>query len=66
MNPFVYDRLTAGQLHLLLGYGLLPWAFAALVRGLEEPGSGRTAAVAVWLAALTAVNLHLAACSRSW
>jgi hypothetical protein len=59
-NPFVYDRLISGQLHLLLGYGLLPWAFGVLVRALEEPTSRRTLAVALWLAVLTAVNLHVA------
>lgn len=60
VNPFVYDRLTAGQLHLLLGYGLLPWAFSALVRALDEPGPRRTGVIGLWLAALTAVSLHIA------
>jgi hypothetical protein len=31
VNPFVYDRLDTGQWYLLLGYALLPWAFAALL-----------------------------------
>ena len=31
VNPFVYDRLYTGQWYLLLGYALLPWAFAALL-----------------------------------
>ncbi|MFL5832177.1 MAG: hypothetical protein ACJ76X_19845 [Solirubrobacteraceae bacterium] len=33
VNPFVYERIWTGQLYLLLGYALLPWAFAAF-RGL--------------------------------
>jgi len=31
VNPFVYDRLYTGQWYLLLGYALLPWAFAAFL-----------------------------------
>jgi dolichol-phosphate mannosyltransferase len=31
INPFVYDRLYTGQWFLLLGYALLPWAFAAFL-----------------------------------
>jgi dolichol-phosphate mannosyltransferase len=31
VNPFVYDRLDSGQWFLLLGYALLPWAFAAFL-----------------------------------
>ena len=30
-NPFVYDRLYAGQWFVLLGYALLPWALAAFL-----------------------------------
>ena len=60
VNPFVYDRLTAGQLHLLLGYALLPWAFSSLVHALEEAGPGRAGVVGLWLGVLAAVSLHIA------
>ncbi len=36
INPFVYERIWTGQLSVVLGYALLPWAFAAfrqLLRG---------------------------------
>jgi hypothetical protein len=36
VNPWVYDRIWAGQLFVVLGYALLPWAFGAfrsLLRG---------------------------------
>ena len=36
VNPFVYDRIWTGQLFIVLGYALIPWAFRAfrsLVRG---------------------------------
>jgi hypothetical protein len=29
VNPFVYERIWTGQLYVLLGYALLPWAFGA-------------------------------------
>jgi len=48
VNPFVYDRLYTGEWYLLLGYALLPWAFAALLplaRG-EWRAAWRFAAVA--------------------
>lgn len=39
VNPWVYDRVWAGQLFVVLGYALLPWAFGAfraLLRGERE------------------------------
>lgn len=32
VNPFVYERIWTGQLYIVLGYALLPWAFAAFRR----------------------------------
>ena len=29
VNPFVYERIWTGQLYVVLGYAVLPWAFAA-------------------------------------
>lgn len=60
-NPFVYDRLYAGQWFVLLGYALLPWAFASFVRLLR---GGRPASA--WrfgaLGALTGIaSPHMAA-----
>ena len=37
VNPFVFDRLYAGQLGLLLGYALLPFAVTALLDAAQEP-----------------------------
>ncbi|HUZ52285.1 MAG TPA: hypothetical protein VMU94_07125, partial [Streptosporangiaceae bacterium] len=37
VNPFVFDRLYAGQLGLLLGYALLPFAATALLDAAQEP-----------------------------
>ncbi len=49
VNPFVYERIWTGQLFLILGYALLPWAFQAfrgLLRG-ERPSPWGFAALAL-------------------
>jgi hypothetical protein len=61
VNPFVYERLVAGQWFLLLGYALIPWAYGAF-RSLEDPRRR----LAPWtFALLTAVtgfaDAHMAA-----
>ncbi len=53
VNPFVYDRLGTGQWYLLLGYALLPWAFAALLPLAE----GRRSAAWRFAALATAVGV---------
>jgi hypothetical protein len=53
VNPFVYDRLVTGQWYLLLGYALLPWAFAALLPLAE----GRRSAAWRFAALATAVGV---------
>jgi hypothetical protein len=40
VNPFVYERIWSGQLYLVLGYALLPWAFGAF-RSLVRDRSAR-------------------------
>lgn len=59
-NPFVRDRYLAGHLYFLLDYALLPWALAPLHDALR--GKSRRAAplVALWLAGLAAVDIHVA------
>ena len=36
VNPFVYERLVAGQWFLLLGYALIPWAYGAFLSAVRE------------------------------
>jgi hypothetical protein len=58
VNPFVYDRLSTGQWYLLLGYAVLPWAFAALLPLAE----GRRSAAwrfAVWATAVGIASAHM-------
>ena len=63
-NPYVAERLLQGHWSLLVGYGALPWAAAAVIR-LRTGPSRRTdwAAAAFWiaLAGLTPTGLLLAA-----
>src|SRR3990172_9072845 len=60
VNPFVYDRYTAGQLYLLLAYALLPWAFGSLISAMDRGDRGPWISVALWIAALSAIDLHVA------
>lgn len=59
VNPFVYDRFFAGQLGLLAGYAILPWALGSLLRLPRAEGLSwlRTA---LWWAALVATSPHFA------
>jgi hypothetical protein len=57
-NPFVFDRLYAGQLGVLLGYALLPFAVDALLAAAREPH--RMGRAACWVAATVAMSVHFA------
>ncbi|MGO9559064.1 MAG: hypothetical protein ACLPQS_08930 [Acidimicrobiales bacterium] len=57
LNPFVFERLYAGQVAFLLGYALLPFAVAALRRA--STGEGALAA-GIWAAVLVALSAHYA------
>jgi hypothetical protein len=58
VNPFVYDRLMAGQWGVWLGYALLPW-FARSLLGLVLTPSGQAALrVGLWLTAMSIVSIH--------
>lgn len=61
LNPFVLDRLLAGQLYFLLAAALLVWALGPLFDWIEQPGRRTTGLVALGGAALGAVDLHVAA-----
>jgi hypothetical protein len=61
INPFTLDRMLAGHLFLLLAAALLPWALVPVLDALEGRGSRRgTLEVGVWLAALAAIDAHVA------
>ena len=56
VNPFVFDRLYAGQLGVLLGYALLPFAVAALLDAAQEPH--RVGRAACWAGATVMMSEH--------
>ena len=56
VNPFVFDRLYAGQLGVLLGYALLPFAVDALLDASQRPH--RVARAAGWSAATVMMSEH--------
>jgi len=62
VNPWVFNRIFAGQLALLFGYALLPWAVASALRATRSaPLRPRSiAAPALWWAILTALSPHFA------
>jgi hypothetical protein len=58
VNPFVFDRFYAGQLGLLLGYALLPFAVIALLDAAREPH--RVGRAACWAGATVMMSEHFA------
>ncbi len=59
VNPFVLNRIFAGQLTFLLGYALLPFALASAVRS-PSLKVMRWLVVPVWWGVLTALSPHFA------
>ncbi|MDA8391764.1 MAG: hypothetical protein M0Z87_02985 [Actinomycetota bacterium] len=59
VNPFVYDRFFAGQLGLMAGYAILPWAVASLLRLPGAKGLSWLRTALCW-AALVATSPHFA------
>lgn len=59
VNPFVFNRLYAGQVGVLLGYALLPLAVRAIVDSRRRGWRGAVP-VAVWVSALVACTVHYA------
>src|SRR6266567_106082 len=58
VNPFVFDRLYVGQLGVLLGYALLPFAVTALLDAAQEPH--RVGRAACWAGAAVMMSEHFA------
>jgi hypothetical protein len=58
VNPFVFDRFYAGQLGVLLGYALLPFAVTALLDAAQEPH--RMGRAACWAGATVMASVHFA------
>ena len=59
VNPFVYGRLQYGQLFLLAGYAVLPWATLRVRRLFEEQGPASAALAALGLGAIGVLSPHV-------
>ena len=59
VNPFVFQRLYAGHIALLLGYALLPLVVRSMVRAVDNRGVARLTPV-LWMALLTGMSPHFA------
>ncbi|NNN08332.1 MAG: hypothetical protein HKL85_03960 [Acidimicrobiaceae bacterium] len=57
VNPFVFNRIYAGHLLLLIGYALLPWAAVSALRAFSGH-RGRWITTALWWTVLTALSPH--------
>jgi len=65
INPFVFDRAWAGHLYLLLGYAVVPFAAASLIRAKPELQLGSRHRLgpltpALWMVLGAAISVHLA------
>src|SRR5258708_7210818 len=58
VNPFVFDRLYAGQLGVLLGYALLPFVVTALLDAAQQ--QYRVGRAACWAGATVIMSEHFA------
>lgn len=57
VNPFVYDRIYAGQLSLIFGYAILPFAVKSLLAQ-PEPSRTRWVKTGLWWIALITCAPH--------
>lgn len=61
VNPFVYDRLYAGQWFVTLGYALLPWGFAMFLRVLRQDEPLRPLRLALLATVIAGASLQMLA-----
>ena len=59
VNPFVFQRLYAGHIALLLGYALLPLVVRSMVHAFDNRGPARLTPV-LWMALVTGMSPHFA------
>lgn len=58
VNPFIFERVFAGHMGLLLGYALLPLAIRSALRALQDSASVAWLGAVLWWAVLTALSVH--------
>jgi len=58
INPFVYERVMAGQWNLLLGYSLLPFFVVAVLDFFNNPDKNNAIKLAVFTTVITSIVIH--------
>lgn len=58
INPFIYDRLMAGQYEVLLGYALLPWVVGSLLAFLDRPDTWGAVRLVFGILLISIVSIH--------
>lgn len=58
INPFTYSRFMAGQWMVLLGYALVPFFVATLLRLVAAPTRKTALQLTLWALAIITVSLH--------
>jgi len=58
MNPFVYERMLAGQILLTASYAALPWALACFTRVASRGEAGDVLRALAWVAAIGLIDIH--------
>lgn len=59
LNPWIYDRLLAGQLWLTLAFALLPWALPALLQLITRTTVPHLVRTSAWCAGIGLIDLHV-------
>jgi hypothetical protein len=59
VNPFVFQRIAAGQIGLLLGYAFLPFVVRSMLTAVDARGVRKLVPV-LWMALVTAMSPHFA------
>lgn len=57
-NPFVYERVMAGQWNLLLGYSLFPFFAGSLINFFHNPDKKEAVKLALFVTVIVSVVIH--------
>ncbi len=58
INPYVYERVMAGQWQFLLGYSILPFIVSSIINFYDEPNRKNTSILGVWSYLLISLAIH--------
>lgn len=58
INPFVYERVMAGQWQFLLGYSILPFVIPAIIDFFDDPNRKNAVILGLWAFLLINLAIH--------